>query len=70
MTVTEPHALTKRELQIAVLLGEGATVVEVARQISCPLSTVRVHVRAIARKLPNPNGLPAVRLIRSWHAAR
>ncbi|MBA3852918.1 MAG: hypothetical protein C0503_00805 [Gemmatimonas sp.] len=70
MTATESKALTKRELQIATLIGEGATVVQVARAIACPLSTVRVHVRAIARKLPNPHGLPAARLIRRWHSAR
>ena len=61
-----PPKLTRLEYQIATLIGEGCTVVEVSRRLERPLSTVRVHVRSIARKLPNPSGLPAVRLIRAW----
>lgn len=58
--------LTPLEYRIATLVGEGKSVVDVARILDRPLSTVRVHVRSIARKLPNPSGLPAVRLIRAW----
>ena len=61
-----PPKLTRLEYQIATLIGEGRSVVEVARTLERPLSTVRVHVRSIARKLPNPYALPAVRLIRTW----
>lgn len=61
-----PPKLTPLEYRVATLIGEGKTVVEVARLLDRPLATVRVHVRTIAKKLPNPSGLPAVRLIRAW----
>lgn len=39
---------------------------QISRDIGSSVATVRAHVRTIAKKLPNPHGLPAARLIRHY----
>ncbi len=47
--LTEP--LTKRELEVLHLMGEGLTYNEIASQIMVSLNTVRTHVKNIYSKL-------------------
>lgn len=58
--------LTPRELTIASRIASGASIVQISRDIGSSVATVRAHVRTIAKKLPNPHGLPAARLIRHY----
>lgn len=62
--------LTPRQREISDLICvEKLSVVAIAKRLKMPLSTARAHVRGIAQRLPNPHGLPAYRLIRSYSAA-
>jgi DNA-binding NarL/FixJ family response regulator len=61
------EGLTPRQRQIADLIRiKGLSVVAIAGELGMPIATARAHVRGIARRLPNPNGLPAYRLIRTY----
>lgn len=53
-------------MTIASRMAAGQSIVHIARDIGSSVATVRAHVRAIAKKLPNPHGLPAARLIREY----
>jgi len=65
--LNELEALTPRQRQIADLIcREQLSVVAIAHRLEMSLATARAHVRAIAQRLPNPNGLPAYRLIRTY----
>ena len=52
--------LTQREQQVLALLGEGLTDDEMARQLSLTVSTVRVHIFNMLRKLGLKNRQQAV----------
>jgi predicted ATPase/DNA-binding CsgD family transcriptional regulator len=43
--------LTRREMQVAVLLARGLSTAEIARELVIAVATVRVHVEHILRKL-------------------
>lgn len=67
--MTDAPRLTPRQEEIALLLHDGKSVVEIAVELRCSVATVRTHVRTVAQVIPNPHGLPAVRLIKQ-HVAR
>ncbi|MFT3731113.1 MAG: LuxR C-terminal-related transcriptional regulator [Hyphomicrobium sp.] len=48
-------SLTKRQLEVLKLIGEGKTNVEIAEDLSCALNTVKRHVTAVLQKLKLPN---------------
>lgn len=59
--------LSPRQRQVVELIcRERLSVVDVARRLQMPIATARAHVRAIGRRLANPHGLPAYRLIQSY----
>lgn len=63
--------LTPRQRQIADLIClHGLSVVAIAKRLRIQVTTARFHVRAIAERIPNPHGLPAYRLIRSYGPVR
>jgi DNA-binding NarL/FixJ family response regulator len=70
MTSSDFDRLTPRQREIADLCLKGLSVVALAQRLGMPIATARAHVRAIAQRLPNPNGLPAYRLIRSYSPQR
>ncbi len=55
-----PPTLTRREHEVMILLGEGLTDDEMARQLSLTVSTVRVHIFNMLRKLGLQNRQQAV----------
>jgi NarL family two-component system response regulator LiaR len=55
-----PPPLTRREHEVMALLGEGLTDDEMARQLSLTVSTVRVHIFNMLRKLGLQNRQQAV----------
>jgi ATP/maltotriose-dependent transcriptional regulator MalT len=63
--------MTNREREVARELcnpgpdGRLPTMLEVSNRLGVSLATAKAHLRSIARKLPNPHGLPAQRLVRS-----
>lgn len=63
--MTESPRLTPRQDEIACLLADGKSVILIAAELRCSVATVRAHIRTIAQVIPNPHGLPAVRLIRA-----
>lgn len=72
--MTAPHEsgggpvrpLTARQLEVAHLLRRGLSYGRVARELGIERRTVRAHVRDIAMILPNPDGLPAGKLVTLW----
>lgn len=51
--------LTPRETQVAELVCQGLSAKRIATLLSISVHTVEVHIEHAARKLPNPNKLPA-----------
>jgi DNA-binding NarL/FixJ family response regulator len=47
----QPEALTRREREVAVLIGEGLSNKEIAKDLSIGPSTVKNHVHNILEKL-------------------
>jgi DNA-binding NarL/FixJ family response regulator len=53
-------AMTKRELEVLTLLGEGLDVTSIARRLKITVNTCRGHVRRILEKLGTHSQLEAV----------
>jgi DNA-binding NarL/FixJ family response regulator len=51
MFTTLSEGLTKRELEVLVLLVQGLTYLQIARQMGLQLTTINTHVQSIYRKL-------------------
>ena len=51
MFTTLSEDLTKRELEVLVLLVQGLTYLQIARQMGLQLTTINTHVQSIYRKL-------------------
>lgn len=64
--------MTPREKEVAEAIarrdasGRYPTLGEVAQRLGVKVSTVNAHLRTLSLKIPNPHGLPAQRLVRSW----
>lgn len=58
--------LTPRQVQVAQELARGRSYRDVGRALGMKPRTVRMHVAAIALLLPNPDALPAGRLVTVW----
>jgi hypothetical protein len=61
-----PRSITPAERQVVELLWADKRVKQIARLLGVTVPTVRTQIRSAAAKLPNPHGLPAVSLIRSF----
>jgi LuxR family transcriptional regulator, maltose regulon positive regulatory protein len=59
--------LTERELTILRYLQSVLSNVEIARELSVSVNTVKTHVRSIYRKLNATRRREAVRQAREWH---
>lgn len=62
--------LTSRQEQIAVLVAQGLTAKQIAARMNTETSTVRSQIAVIARMMPNPENVPAARLIMRWVLTR
>lgn len=66
--------LTERERQVAEEIcrrnarGRFQTMEEVAKRLGMRTATAKSHLRTLALRLPNPHGLPAQRLVRSFES--
>lgn len=54
-------SLTKRELEVLVLLVQGLTYLQIAQQMGLQLPTVNTHVQSIYRKLGVHSRVQALR---------
>lgn len=67
--------LTARERQVAEEIcrrdaqGRFPDMRDVAKRLGMKTSTAKAHLRTLALRLPNPHGLPAQRLVRSFEPA-
>lgn len=61
--------ITQRQRELVELLLEGKSVVAAARELGIGVSTARHHLKALALQLPNPHGLPALKLIVGYFEA-
>ena len=50
-----PHGLTPREAEVLLLLGQGSTNRQIARQLFIAEKTVSIHLSRILTKLAVPN---------------
>lgn len=57
--------LTARQQQVAQLVGQGRSYAEIGYELGMAPETARVHVKAIANKLPDI-GLPAKTRVMRW----
>jgi DNA-binding CsgD family transcriptional regulator len=64
-----PRSITPAERQVVEQLWADKRVREIARLSGVHVATIRSQIRSVAAKLPNPHGLPAVKLIRSFDPA-
>jgi PAS domain S-box-containing protein len=58
-TSKQPH-LTRRQLEVLLLLAEGKTSGEIAEELNISVHTVRTHIQGILRSLGAANRLEAV----------
>jgi DNA-binding NarL/FixJ family response regulator len=70
MMVQPRKPLTNMQQVVAESLGRLSTYSAVAKELGIAESTVRVHVHAIARLLPNPDTLAPSRVVLIWAAQR
>lgn len=69
--MTQPfRPLTRRQEDVARLLGKGWAYKRIATDLHISPDTVSVHVEAIALLLPNPDELAAGTLVMLWAAHR
>lgn len=66
--MTPFETLSSTQVAIVERLWKGKRVHVIARELGVEVATVRTHIRRIAKKLPNPHQLPAVRLIESFRS--
>lgn len=60
------RALSNRELEILVLIGEGLTSREIAAKLALSIKTVETHRAHIKRKLQTPSATNLVRYAKEW----
>jgi PAS domain S-box-containing protein len=58
--IRQPPHLTRRQLEVLLLLAEGKTSGEIARELRISVHTVRTHIQGIFRTLGAVNRLEAV----------
>jgi DNA-binding NarL/FixJ family response regulator len=58
--------LSKREIEVLLLIGKGMTDKEMARQLFVSVNTVRTHVRRIYDKLLLKNRAEAVNFVNTY----
>ena len=66
-TNSPDRSLTNRQQEVLKLLIDGYSNKEIARQISCAESTVKVHVTAVLKTLGVPNRNKAAEAAKKWH---
>ena len=62
--------LTARERQVARLVGRGWAYKRIGNALGMSTRTVKIHVAAIAMKIPNPDELATGTLVMLWAAHR
>ncbi len=65
-TAANPAGLTSRELEVARLLGDGASNADIAAALFISTRTVAHHVSAVLAKLGVPNRREAGRTVAAW----
>lgn len=58
--------LSPRRREVALLVGLNYSCREIAAELEMSVHTVHSHVQWVAGKIPNPRGIPAMRLVRGW----
>lgn len=68
MKVAPQRPLTNMQQVVAECIGRGKSYGAAAKELGIDVSTVRVHVHAIAQLLSNPEALRPWRLVFLWAA--